>query len=176
MKMGMLWTIRRLKLAVLGLLFAAQSVAASDMLPVELEPMTHVPATLTIVDADGVRHDYSQADLEEFATYQLRTTTPWRPDAAVFEGVLLTDILAAHGLDGVGAIEVIAENDYKSEIERAAWMTGGFLIATRVDGMPHSRRARGPIQFVIADTVTRQSELVAERHMVWMARTIQPAR
>ena len=161
-------------IVLVSVILGAQMAQASDMEPVTLAPIVHLEATLTIVDANGVSHDYTPAQLEEFATYGMETTTPWRQEPARFEGILLIDLLAAHGLTDLDAIEVVAENDYKSKIERDAWMSGAFMIATRVDGMAHSRRVRGPLQFVVP-AAAAEAGIVLERHMVWMARTIQPA-
>lgn len=143
--------------------------------PVDLPSITHSDATLTIVDSAGVEHVYELADLEGLPTYALMTTTPWRDEPAVFEGVLLVDLLARHGLDQIDGVFVLAENDYVSEIGRAAWETGAIMIATRVDGRPHSRRARGPIQFVVPMQAFESEAAITTQHLVWMAARIRPA-
>ena len=143
--------------------------------PVELAPMAHSDASLTIVDTSGVEHVYGPAELEMLPTYALETTTPWREEPSVFEGVLLVDLLVRHGLDQIDSIFVLAENDYVSEIDRAAWETGAIMIATRVDGRPHSRRARGPIQFVVPMQTFEATEAITTQHLVWMAARVRPA-
>jgi len=117
--------------------------------------------------------EYGPQELERFPTYALTTTTPWRDAPARFEGILLADLLAAHGLSGAPAIEVLAENDFATVIERQAMETGAFLIATRVDGAPHSRRARGPIQLVVPDRLYDALGPLRERHLVWMVKEIR---
>lgn len=153
----------------------AAPLQASGLSEVTLEPMTHRSAELTLVLPDGERVAYSPADLEGLTTYQLETRTPWRDEEAVFEGVRLKDLLAKHGLDQVDAITVRAENDYTITMERDVWENEDFLIATRVDGRPHSRRARGPIQFVLDWDAYQSSEVAVESHLVWMAAEIAPA-
>lgn len=142
---------------------------------VTLDPVNHRDATLTVVDPQGDEHSYGPADLEALPTYALETTTPWRETPARFEGILLVDLLQRHNLDTVDRLLVLAENDYVSEIERAAWTTGAILIATRVDGRPHGRRARGPIQFVVPAATFEAEPAITTQHLVWMAAAIRPA-
>lgn len=156
-----------------ALVMLATPLFASDFIPVDLGPMKHRAATLTIIAPDGTEVSYTPAELEQFPTYQLTTTTPWRDAPAVFEGVMLADVLAAHGMDGVAAIKVTAENDYSTTFEQALLSSVDILVATRVDGKPHSRRARGPIQFVIDADAFARSDLTSESNLVWMAARIE---
>lgn len=149
-------------------------VAAETPVPVVLEPITHTPATLTVVSPDGIEHSYSPADLETLPTYRLTTRTPWRTEPAVFDGILLSDLLDANGMGSVAAIKVTAENDYVAVLPRALWDSLTIVIATRVDGQAHSRRNRGPIQFVIDQDSYQSSDITNESHLVWMAARIEP--
>lgn len=168
---------------ILPTLSLALAMAAATLTPaaalvlqeVALPPVTHMPAELVVVAPDGTQTTYSQADLERFATYQMTTVTPWRENETDFQGVLLTDVLQAHGLGDARAIVVTAENDYTTEIPRELWEDIQVLIATRVEGQPHSRRHRGPIQFVIDMGQMEASEIANEGHLVWMAARIEAA-
>lgn len=162
-----------LTLSTLALISTVTSVAAGPLSEVELAPLNHMDATLVVVGVDGDETTYSPAELEGFTTYSLTTTTPWREESATFEGVLLSDLLAANGLEGVGSILVTAENDYSTVMERELLDSVEILVATRVDGRPHTRRARGPIQFVIEDEVFSTSDLTSESNFVWMAARIE---
>ena len=146
---------------------------AQTLEPVTLEPMDLVTAELVVIGADGVEKRYSPEQLETLPTYRLRTTTPWRAEPADFDGVLLSDILKASGLDEVEAIRVTAENDFGSTLQRALWQHVPVLVATRVNGQPHTRRERGPIQFVIGAHDYAESGLATEAHLVWMAARIE---
>ena len=150
---------------------ATASMAAPE--PVELAPMHHKDAQLEVRLGDGSGAAYAPADLEAFPTYRIETTTPWREERAIFEGILLTDLLAAHGLLDAPSIRVTAENDFTSVISREVWEAAPILVATRVDGRPHSRRDRGPIQFVVAAEDYVGSPVVTEAHLVWMAAVIE---
>ena len=152
------------------------SAMAGALTPVELEPIKHAKASLVIIGADGASTTYTPAELEHFTTYSLTTTTPWREEPAEFEGVLLSEVLAAHGLDNAASILVTAENDYSTTMSRELLDSVPILVATRVDGQPHSRRARGPIQFVIDSDAFATSDLTSESNFVWMAARIETAR
>lgn len=157
------------------LLALASLPALAAPKPTELQPLDHIPAQLVVARADGSEVIYSQADLEKFPTVRLETTTPWRESPAVFEGVLLRDILTANDLHEVDAITVTAENDFAATLPRRLWETVDVVVATRVDGRAHSRRERGPIQFVIDRDVYETSDVATEEHLVWMAARIETA-
>lgn len=154
-------------------LTTASAAFAADPMPTRLEPMTLRKSSLTILGTDGAETVYSGEALEEMPTFAMETRTPWRPDPARFEGVLLSDILRAHGLDGRDVI-VTAENDFQVLIEHDVHSAVPILVATRVNGQPHSRRERGPIQFVIDEEVAEAGEL-KEAYFVWMAARIEAA-
>jgi len=130
---------------------------------------------LTVVASDGVETRYSAAELEMFPTCSLTTTTPWRDEPAVFEGVLLSDILKKNGLDGSPSILVTAENDYQTTMSKDLIDSVQILVATRADGKAQSRRVRGPIQFIIEAEAFAGSSPATESSLVWMAARIEAA-
>ena len=139
-----------------------------------LDPIAHQDAALTLVGPDGGEMTLDPAALEALGAWRLTTTTPWREVPATFEGPLLIDVLSAAGLEDAAAIRVVAENDYAVTIPRQAWDGITILVATRVDGAAHSRRARGPIQFVMDMAEYEASDVAFERYWVWMAARITP--
>lgn len=161
--------------ALITLLIAPIAASASPQ-RVSLGELQHMSAQIVVVGANGASMSYTPADLERMPTYALRTTTPWREEPAEFEGILLRDLLESHGLATVEAIQVTAENEYSVTIPRAVWEETDILVATRVDGRAHTRRARGPIQFVIDMDSYLRSDIIREDHMVWMAARIEPVR
>ncbi|MEL7115629.1 MAG: hypothetical protein AAGP08_08555 [Pseudomonadota bacterium] len=144
---------------------------ASSFEPVALEPIEHQAAQVVIVRPDGTEFAYSPAELEEFSTFRVRTTTPWREEPADFEGILLSELMEANGLQDAGAILVTAENDFTSTVPNDIW--DEILVVTRVDGRAHSRRTRGPIQFVMESGTYNASATAREEHLVWMAARIE---
>ncbi|WP_299850572.1 hypothetical protein [uncultured Roseovarius sp.] len=159
--------------AIATLSMLMQPALAGTPVPAELDPINHTKATLIIVSHDGSETSYTPSELEKFATYSLTTKTPWREEPAKFEGVLLSEILSAHGLDRAASILVTAENDYKTTMSQELINSVDILVATRVDGRAHSRRARGPIQFVIDAETFATSSLTSESNFVWMAARIE---
>jgi hypothetical protein len=143
---------------------------------VVLPEVDHAVASLEVIGLDGQSTVYSPAQLEEFPTYEIETRTPWRDQPALFSGVLLSDVLARHDLLSASVIVVTAENEFTATFDRRAMTTAPILIATRVDGEAHSRRARGPIQFVIAEQDMTDSDAFDESHLVWMAMRIEASR
>ena len=152
---------------------STQATMADRFHPVDLDPITHAEAALVVVSPDGAETVYSPADLENYTTFRLTTTTPWREESADFEGVKLSEILKKHGLDRVESIRVTAENDFATIMNRTLLDEVEILVATRVDGHAHSRRARGPIQFVIDNETYETSPHTDEANLVWMAARIE---
>lgn len=164
----------RLVAAAAALFVCSSAAFARAPEPVTLTPLSHNEAALAVRGGNGVERSFTPADLEKLPTYRMETTTPWRDAPAVFEGVLLRDLLAETGLSDLPAILVTAENDYTAVIPRAVWEDTDMMVVTRVDGAAHTRRARGPIQFLV-DAETYAEGLVTESHLVWMAARIEAA-
>lgn len=165
---------RYFALAFAALFSSAVSLHAETFVPVTLEPISHNTASLVIVAGDGTETTYSPAELEALPTYSVTTRTPWREEPAEFSGVLLSDLLEAHGLTDIQEIVVTAENDYSTSLNRDLMDDVQILVATRVNGRPHTRRERGPIQFVIEQNEFETSSLTSESNFVWMAARIEP--
>jgi len=166
-------TFRSIFFSIPVLAWMSGIVATAGPIEIGHQPMTLNRAELTVVGPQGEAR-FSAEDLEEIGFHRLTTITPWRETPAAFDGVLLTDLLAANGLSGASAISVVAENDYTVVIEAETWKRWPILLATRVNGLPHSRRKRGPIQFVLPMSDDQTSGL-AEHHnnWVWMAARIE---
>lgn len=143
--------------------------------PASLRPMTLEPSRLA-VEGPSLSAAYSGEQLETLPTHRLTTTTPWRDAPALFEGVLLADLLKVHGLHNASSIRVVATNDYATEIPREVWTAYPALIATRVDGAAHSGRVRGPLQIVFPMRAAPETGQGRFRdYWVWMAASISAA-
>lgn len=154
---------------------AASEAREDSFAPVSPTPIVFRDATLTVVCRSGLTI-YTPAALEGLGVWRMTGKTPWREEAAVFEGVLFRDLLETHGLAEAPAVRVTAENDYSVVFPRAVWTEHEALIATRVDGRAHSRRARGPLQFVFSiDGDPAMAERRFEQYWVWMASRIEAA-
>lgn len=162
--------------SILATAFLAMTAvtAVQAMEPVKVEDTRFARAALT-VSTEGKDQSFTPAELEQLGTFSMTTDTPWRENPAEFVGVRLTDLLSATGLEDVSAIRVIAENDYAITMDRDVWVNNDLLIATRVDGRGHTRRARGPIQFVFnMSEAPETGEEDFQSNWVWMAARIEP--
>ncbi|MEM1265082.1 MAG: hypothetical protein AAGI50_03610 [Pseudomonadota bacterium] len=164
----------RLFFYALFLSTAILSPASAAMDRVELPDMVFSPnVTLTLVN-DQATETLAVIDLEALGTYRLVTRTPWRDEPAVFEGARLADVLERAGLSDQPAVRITAENDYAVTVTRDIWTTYDALVATRVDGTPHSRRARGPLQIVFdMQRVPETGQSSFEGNWVWMVAHIE---
>lgn len=162
-------------LLIVALSMLAAEFAAADVERVTLEPIRHQKAALVIAGTSG-ETSYAPAELEAMGASRMVTITPWREEPTTFEGVLLSELLTENGLADVAAIRVIAENDYAVVIPREIWTNWPMLVATRVNGKAHSRRERGPIQFVLPMSDSAEvGEGEYVNHWVWMAARIEAA-
>lgn len=169
----MLQILKVFAIATFGMAASATSMLA-NAIPVELGPISHGAASLVVSGENGTE-TYTPAQIEAVGAHRVITRTPWREEDTVFEGALLTDILRANGLLEVSAIRVIAENDYAITIPSNVWTQWPVLVATRVNGKPHNRRERGPIQFVLPmSTDASLGEGNNVDYWVWMAARIEP--
>lgn len=165
--------LSRVYVLLIAMLVGAPVLAAS--VPIELNPIKHNRAELTVAGPMGERA-YTPQELEQLGARRLTTITPWRPKPAAFDGVLLSDLLRANGLWDAEEIHVVAENGYSVTLKSEDWKRWPILIATRVNGKPHTRRERGPIQFVMS--MSDHRETGREEHLVkwvWMAKRIEIA-
>lgn len=147
--------------------------AMAGPVAVQLEPIRHANAQLVVAGTNG-DVTYSPEELEAIGAQRMVTMTPWRDEEAAFDGVLLTDVLEANGLGDADAIRVIAENDYAVVIPSNVWKRWPILVATRVNGKAHSRRERGPIQFVLPMSDDGEAGASGNgKNWVWMAARIE---
>lgn len=151
------------------------AVASGNIARVVLEPIAMNPSNLTVVAPDGSETTYTQLELEALGAHRMITSTEWHGENVVFEGALLSELLARHGFPTNMAIRVVAENDYGVTFLPDEIASAPVVIATRLNGKPMTRRGRGPFFFAIdADEVANDAGLNG-RHLVWFARTIRPA-
>jgi len=158
--------------AFVGTVFLGSAVLAGPV-KIDHSPIPLHRAQLTVIGPKG-ETVYTPQQLEEINFRRLTTVTPWRETPAAFDGVLLTDLLAANGMGEASAISVIAENDYVVEISAEVWKRWPILVATRVNGLAHTRRQKGPIQFILPMSDDRAAGLEEyQSNWVWMAARIE---
>jgi hypothetical protein len=82
--------------------------------------------------------------LEALPTTTIETSTIWTEGVHSFQGVALKDLVDALGIDGK-KLKATAVNDYAIEIPLTDAITGGPIIAYRIDGKVMSLREKGPL-------------------------------
>ena len=168
--------IRKLSACLVVLSLLGPGSVASEPVKTTLAPLATADATLTITTSKEAPENILTTDeIEALQAFQMITTTPWRTEPTLFAGVLLRDLLEAHGLAEVPAIVVQAENDYSVEIPRTVWTDTDIMVVTRANGERISRRERGPLLFMVDADTYETSEILTESHLVWMVSDIAPA-
>lgn len=138
-------------LATIGTAALLSALPALPALAGELaKPTGKVVLTVTgqidNTNGDGVAQ-FDMAMLEALAQGETRTNTPWYDGEKTFTGPTakaLVDAVGGHGT----IMNVLALNDYASEIPVSDFTDLPVILATKVDGEPMSVRDKGPI-FVI---------------------------
>ena len=100
----------------------------------------------------GSRLELDLASLEQMRRVRLEAAEPFLKRRVMFEGVLLSDLLAMAGVpDSASKISLTALDEYKVEFKVADVRSSQMLLATRADGkhMPVDRS--GPIRIVFPD-------------------------
>jgi hypothetical protein len=149
---------RSIRLVVVALV-AALAVAACGGKEETPGPSAAPDAsTPTVTGAIGTRNkgrrlELDLASLERMRRVRLEAAEPFLKRRVVFEGVLLSDLLAVAGVpDSASRVSLTALDDYKVDFKLADVRSSQMLLATRADGrhMPVDRS--GPIRIVFPDS------------------------
>ena len=101
----------------------------------------------------GKRLQLDLASLERMRQVRLEAAEPFLKRRVMFEGVLLSDLLAVAGVPGSASkVSLTALDDYKVDFKVADVRSSQMLLATKADGkhMPVDRS--GPIRIVFPDS------------------------
>ena len=103
---------------------------------------------------------------------KFRTATPWTDEPADFEGVLIKDLLEAVSWKGK-SLKAAALNDYIVDLDADTLVSGGAILAYRVNGVDISVRNKGPlwIMFPFDDRPELKNEAVYIQS-VWQLRRL----
>ncbi len=106
------------------------------------------------------------SDIEKLPMHQTMLRTPWGMNGA-YQGVLLSDFLAAYKLDVKSELVITALDRYVSNIT-ADKLRGRAFLATRFSGKPIPQTARGPLILLWPDEEESVLKLgMAPHSWVW---------
>jgi hypothetical protein len=86
-------------------------------------------------------------DIERLPLHQTVLETKWELRGA-FQGVLLSDLLAAVGLGSADRVRLHAIDEYAITVERHEIIEGNPLLATRLNGQPFGIENKGPLMLL----------------------------
>ncbi|HET7518417.1 MAG TPA: molybdopterin-dependent oxidoreductase [Actinomycetes bacterium] len=100
----------------------------------------------------GRRLELDLASLERMRQVRLEAAEPFLKRRVMFEGVLLSDLLAVAGVpDSASKVSLTALDDYKVQFKVADVRSSQMLLATKADGKHMTVDRSGPIRIVFPD-------------------------
>lgn len=129
-----------------------------------------------IVDRQGDGSDlraFTDADLMALPQTSFTTSTIWTPEPMRFSGSSLAVVLDdANAREG--NLRMIAINDYKVDMPRSRVEPDSPIIANRINGMPFSIRAKGPLWLIFPFDKNRRFQTEEAYSLsVWQLTQIQ---
>ncbi len=139
-------------------------------------PSTEPVLTITGLIAETNRGDAAVFDmpmLERLAKREVETSTPWHNGRVRFEGVALSDLMAAVGAKG-GSVTLVALNDYVTTVPRSDFEQHSPILAFKQNGEYMKVRDKGPL-FIIYPFDSKP-ELKADQYYarsVWQVKSMK---
>jgi len=168
-----LW-IRPARIGLLALVAGTSALALTPVSPPSGRPV------LTVSGASGADRPtpakpvvFDMAMLAQLPQHEIRTQSPWYPNARKFTGPLLRDVLKAAAVQGE-RIEVVALNDYKVSIPVSDAERYNVVLARLIDDEPLSVRNKGPLFIMYpfdSDRALRNS--IFYSRCAWQVRALQ---
>jgi hypothetical protein len=101
----------------------------------------------------GKKLELDLASLEKMRRVRLEAAEPFLKRRVMFEGVLLSDLLAVAGVpDSASKVSLVALDDYKVDFKVADVRSSQMLLATKADGKHMPVDKSGPIRIVFPDS------------------------
>ena len=128
---------------------AQPAAAATDQLAAAQPAATAKARPLMTFSRPGeADRALTRADFEAMPRHVIETGTPWQNDRSRFEGVKMSDLFRALGVDKDGAVMVGAINGYAAEFPVKEGHDYDVILAFRKDGKELSVREKGPLFIV----------------------------
>lgn len=123
--------------------------------------------------ANGGTAQFDLAMLEAMPKTSFKTSSPWTDAGTSFEGVALKDLAAAVGAAG-GTVIARALNDYSASFPLDDAVSGGCLVAYRMNGEYMSMRDKGPLWIIYPfDDFPELKTETKYAHCVWQLSVIE---
>jgi hypothetical protein len=101
----------------------------------------------------GKKLELDLASLEKMRRVRLEAAEPFLKRRVMFEGVLLSDLLAVAGVpDSASKVSLTALDDYKVDFKVADVRSSQMLLATKADGKHMPVDKSGPVRIVFPDS------------------------
>ncbi len=101
----------------------------------------------------GKKLELDLASLEKMRRVRLEAAEPFLKRRVMFEGVLLSDLLAVAGVpESASKVSLTALDDYKVDFKMADVRSSQMLLATKADGKHMPLDRSGPIRIVFPDS------------------------
>ncbi len=156
----------RTLIAPLILALTALPVAALALTPSERAPSGDTAAALTITQA-GESTILSLKQLEQLDLYDVDMHHP-EGLKGEFTGVLVNDLVDAHGLDEATRIRLVAADDYTTFLTPAEREEKQYLLVTRFEGEPIPLDKQGPLMLVVpADAEAVRTGALPMTKWIW---------
>jgi hypothetical protein len=130
---------------VLSLLTGATAVAGG-LAPPEGKVILTLTGAIHATNGESAA-SFDLTMLDAMPGRETTAATPWFEDVHTFQGVLLSEVVAAVGAEGRD-LRVRAINGYEATIPAADVADLPIILATRIDGQELSVRDKGPIFIV----------------------------
>jgi hypothetical protein len=121
------------------------SARAADIEPLQGSlPVVAAAAPILTIKAGGRSIPLTLAAIERLPLKQSTLNTGFGL-SGTFQGVLLTDLMAAYGLTGAERLGIRAGDDYAISVKAAEIAASPGFLATRFDGKPITDPNKGPL-------------------------------
>lgn len=148
---------------------SAAPQAVSNGLPA----LANAQRTVLTVQGPKGKRSWSLQQLEGLGLQRLTTQTFWPDDNGTYEGVLLSAVLQASGLEHAPFVRVAALDGFSQRIPRADWGQWPIMLATRKDGKAISTRNKGPLRIIYPrDMSPELSNSLYRLRWVWLVNQI----
>lgn len=166
--------MKKLQHVTVGLvLVLCSALAIGDHLPTPTGPIILTVSGAITHTNNGDVAEFDRAMLQGLEQRQYETKNPWFDGLNTYDGPLGEAVMEAVGAHGE-SLELIALNDYSTDLPRSDMVEFGVLFATHINGQQLSVRDRGPL-FVIypfTDIPSLNSELYHSRSVWQLSRIV----